>query len=195
MNFKDAEIFIQEKLKKELPAYLYYHSYAHTTDVLQAAILLAKLEKLNVNKILLLKTAVLFHDSGFTIQASNHEELGCEIARQFLPQFEYIEMEIETICGMIMATKIPQTPKSKLEEIICDADLDYLGRDDFELIASTLFKELKIYHLISNEKEWNRLQLKFLQEHHYFTKSAISLRQDKKEKHIQKIKDIVNSYH
>ena len=29
------------------------------------------------------------------------------------------------------ATKIPQTPLTKLEEIICDADLDYLGREDF----------------------------------------------------------------
>ncbi len=194
MNFNAAEIYIQDKLKMELPPFLFYHSYAHTIDVLKAAIVLADMEGIHGKDVLLLKTAVLFHDSGFTIQSTNHEEIGCQIARENLPHFDYSNTEIEQICGMIMATKIPQSPKNRMEEIICDADLDYLGRDDFESIANALFKELEIYHILSDEKDWNHLQLKFLESHHYFTKSAIGMRQEKKEKHTQKIRDIVSTY-
>lgn len=193
MNYDEAEKFIHNKLKTEIPHSLFYHSYGHTMDVFNAANELAALESVSGDDLLLLKIAVLFHDSGFTVQSSNHEQIGCDIARESLPQFNFTEEEIETICGMIMATKIPQTPHNKLEEIICDADLDYLGRDDFESIASALYKELEIYHILSDVNDWNRLQLKFLESHHYFTKSAINLRHDKKQKHLQKIKDIVNS--
>ncbi len=193
MKFEEAEKFIHNKLKCEIPHSLFYHSYGHTMDVLNAANQLAEMESIIGDDLLLLRIAVLLHDSGFTVQSSNHEEIGCEIARNILPQFDFTEKEIETICGMIMATKIPQTPHNHLEEIICDADLDYLGRDDFEPIADSLYKELEIYHIISDVNDWNRLQLKFLESHHYFSKSALSLRHEKKQKHMQKIKDIVNS--
>lgn len=56
---------------------------------------------------------------------AGHEFEGCLIARTALPGFGYTGEDI-MICGMIMATKIPQSPTNILEEIICDADLDYL---------------------------------------------------------------------
>ena len=40
-----------------------------------------------------------------------------------------------------MATEIPQNPKTHLEMIMCDADLDYLGRYDFETISNNLYTE------------------------------------------------------
>ncbi|MFN4084063.1 MAG: HD domain-containing protein [Bacteroidia bacterium] len=194
MEFEAAESFILAKLKNELPGNLYYHSYSHVMDVLDAAVNYAKMENISDYETQLLKTAVLFHDSGFTVQSKNHEEIGCEIVRAELPKYNYTNEEIEKICGMIMATRIPQSPTNKLEEIICDADLDYLGRDDFWTIGSNLFKELEIYGILSDEKDWNKLQLKFLSSHKYFTKSALSLRKEKKDQHTQKIQEIVNSY-
>lgn len=194
MDFEASEAFILAKLKTELPGNLYYHSYNHVMDVLQASIQYAALEKLSEYDTTLLKTAVLFHDSGFTVQSKDHEELGCKIVRECLPQFGYNAEEIERICGMIMATKIPQTPNNLMEEIICDADLDYLGRDDFWEIGYNLYKELEIYGILTDEKDWNRLQLKFLSAHHFFTDSAKSLRKAKKDSHTKKIQDIVEGY-
>lgn len=194
MDFKSAEIFILEKLQKELPLNLYYHSFKHVMDVLEAAKLYGRLEKISKNENILLQTAVLFHDSGFIIQSKDHEDIGCEIARANLPNFDYTEEEIAIICGMIMATKIPQKPSNKLEQIICDADLDYLGRDDFWEIGYNLYKELEIYGILTDEREWNKLQLRFLTSHNYFTKSAKKNRQPKKDTHTQKIKEIVNGY-
>jgi len=194
MDFNKASEFIINKVKSDLPEFLKYHSYHHVMDVLNAAINLAKSEGLSDYECLLLKTAVLYHDAGFIKQANEHEHVGCEIAKETLPQFDYTEEEITSICGMIMATKIPQSPNNLLEQIICDADLDYLGRDDFWKIGNYLYQELKIYGVLNNEKDWNRLQLKFLTSHNYFTKSAIQLRQEKKNDHVEKIKLIVSSY-
>jgi uncharacterized protein len=93
----------------------------------------------------LLKTACLFHDIGFTISGQDHEERGCEIAEEVLPDLNYDSDQINRIKGMIMATKIPQTPNNKLEQIICDADLDYLGRDDFFSIGDTFVSRVKTF--------------------------------------------------
>ncbi|MBJ7429522.1 MAG: HD domain-containing protein [Bacteroidia bacterium] len=193
MDYQKASDFIINKIKTELPGNLYYHSYNHVMDVLQAAIQLGEMENLSEYDLTLLKTAVLFHDSGFIKQNNEHEAIGCEIAKESLPNFNYSTEQIETICGMIMATKIPQTPNNLLEQIICDADLDYLGRDDFWVIGNHLFMELKMYGVLKNENDWNLLQLKFLTKHNYFTKSAIMLRQEKKNDHIEKIKTLTKN--
>jgi len=194
MNVSKAEQFVIKKLNRELPDNLYYHSKTHVTDVLNAALMYAEMEGLSIKEKKLLKTAVLFHDIGFVNQSKEHEAKGCEIARVQLPKFNYTEEEIEIICGMIMATKIPQSPTNLLEQIICDSDLDYLGRDDFWHIGNNLFKELSVYGILNDEKDWNRLQLKFLTSHSYFTKSALTLRKEKKDTHTEKIREIVNNY-
>ena len=193
MQFEAVKKFISSKLKKELPANLFYHSIGHINDVYSAAENLARLEQVDGENLKLLLTAVLFHDSGFTVQPKNHEETSCEIAKMHLPDFGYTDSQIKVICGLIMATKMPQTPHNHLEQIICDADLDYLGRDDFYTIGNKLYTELGIYGMIQTELEWNRLQVRFLESHHYFTDSAKKLRQAGKDAHLKNIKDLVRS--
>jgi len=188
MQFNKVKKFILDKMKKELPKNLTYHSLGHIKDVYKASEHIAKLENVKEEDKTLLLTAVLFHDSGFLIQQKEHERVGCEIARKHLPDFEYSPEQIEQICGMIMATQIPQTPHTKLEQIICDADLDYLGRDDFFTIGNKLFDELCMYGIISTELEWNKLQVRFLEKHRYFTSSAKKLRKVKKAENLTLIK-------
>lgn len=188
MQFNKVKKFILDKLKKELPKNLTYHSLGHIKDVYKAAEHLARLEGVDGEDLTLLLTAVLFHDSGFLIQQKDHERVGCDIAREHLPEFGYSSKEIERICGMIMATKIPQDPHDKLEQIICDADLDYLGRDDFFSIGNKLFDELCMYGIINTELEWNKLQVRFLEKHHYFTPSAKKLRKAKKAENLALIR-------
>ena len=188
-RYERTKEFILHKLETELPENLYYHGLHHVLDVLTAAAELGKKENLSTDEIELLQIAVLYHDSGYTIDAKNHEQLGCDIARDSLPDFNYNPKEIETICGMIMATKFPHQPKNLLEEVICDADLDYLGRDDYFKISNDLKKELNIYGMLSNESDWNKLQENFLSTHTYFTKTADALRKAKKEEHLNKIRE------
>lgn len=188
MQFERAGKFILNKLGKELPKSLSYHSVEHVKDVYNSAAMIGKQENISGYDMKLLLTAAWFHDSGFLKGAKDHEEESCRTAKKFLLEFEYQPAEIEKICGMIMATKIPQTPKNHLEEILADADLDYLGREDFFNIGNKLFTELSIFGFLNSEDEWNRLQVRFLESHHYFTKTAIQLRNEKKQEHLAFVK-------
>ncbi len=194
MNYHAAKAFILDKLAIELSDKLTYHGMHHTLDVLGVTEELCYLQHIAPYEEILLKTAALFHDSGFTINNQEHEKLGCDIARQNLPRFNYSQEEIERICGMIMATRIPQTPLNELEKIICDADLDYLGRDDFYAIGETLFKELKAYDILQTVETWNRLQVNFLENHRFFTETTQRRRGWKKQEHLADLKLIVASY-
>jgi exopolyphosphatase/pppGpp-phosphohydrolase len=188
MDFKRAKSYINARLRKDLPGNLSYHSVAHVKDVYDSAKRLAKAEGIDGEDLTLLLTAVLFHDSGFMIQSKEHEKIGCDIVQEALPQFGYTPEQIERICGMIMATRIPQEPNNLLEEIIADADLDYLGRDDFWTIGNKLFSELQMYGILQSEEEWNKLQVGFLDKHHYFTKTAIATRKAKKDAYLAQLK-------
>jgi uncharacterized protein len=191
IELSELKQIVFDKLNKELPKHLYYHSLGHVVDVYEAAMRIADSEGINPQEKNLLATAVLFHDSGFIYQSKNHEEKGIEIAKEMLPTYGYSPDEIEQICGMIMATKIPQAPHNKLEEIICDADLDYLGRDDFWEIGNSLHKEILASGMDMSVKEWNELQSRFLTAHHYFTPTAINERKQKKQKHLDTIKTLI----
>jgi uncharacterized protein len=186
-DYKGAELFILQKLQNEVPANLHYHGYHHTLDVMQAAMEIAEEEKINKEEKKLLRIAVAFHDVGFIYVYKDHEEKGCDMAKEFLPGFGLSNDQINIICGMIMATKIPQQPKNLLEQIIADADLDYLGREDVHPIAETLFKELKIYAGITDEKIWNQVQINFLTGHTYHTNYSKNLRAPKKQQYLEEL--------
>jgi uncharacterized protein len=188
MQFQKVKKFILDKLKKELTKNLTYHSLGHIKDVYASAERLAKLEKVTGEELTMLLTAVLFHDSGFLVSQREHERISCEIARANLPDFSYSPEQVECICGMIMATQIPQSPGTKLDRIMCDSDLDYLGREDFFAIGDKLYDELCMYGIIDNENEWNKLQVRFLEKHHYFTDAAKQLRVAKKAENLHLVK-------
>ncbi len=194
MNYHAAKAYILHRLKHGLSKRLTYHSLYHTLDVLHVTGELCQLENITPYDTLLLKTAALYHDSGFLIHNKNHEELGCGIAREALTRFGYEPHEIERVCGMIMATKIPQSPQNKLEEIICDADLDYLGRDDFKRIGNTLFQELRTYHVLDTELDWNKLQIQFLSKHAFFTTTNKLRRDTQKQTHLVGLEQWVAEY-
>ncbi|MEZ4827041.1 MAG: HD domain-containing protein [Bacteroidia bacterium] len=138
------------KLKDELPESLTYHGIHHTMDVLDAAVEIGESEGIQGEELILLKTAALYHDSGFTKTYQGHEAEGCDIAKEYLPRFGYSSEQIEKICGMIMATRIPQTPCNLLEKILCDADLYYLGRNDFYPVGNSLFQEFQEQVIVRN---------------------------------------------
>ncbi len=191
IQFNDIQELILDKLESELPAYLYYHNVKHTVDVVTEVELIGWAEGLDDDGILMLKTAALFHDAGHTISYDDHEYHGAELAREFLPRFGYSAEQIEKICSIIMATKLPPEPNDIFQEIICDADLDYLGRSDMIPVSNTLYKELKEQNKIGTFNDWNQLQVKFISGHSYFTKTARSLREVNKQKQIQRIKRLI----
>jgi len=191
IQFMDIQEMILDRLENELPRYLYYHNVKHTVDVVTEVELIGWAEGLNDEGILLLKTAALFHDAGHIIAYDDHEYHGTQLARKFLPGYGYSVEQIEQICRIIMATKLPPRPEDIYQQIICDADLDYLGRSDMIPVSNTLYKELSEQDKIGTLNEWNKLQLKFISSHSYFTKTARSLREVNKQKQIERIKRLI----
>jgi uncharacterized protein len=183
-NLPECKIIL-DKLKNELPSQVYYHTIEHTLDVYNCTEIIAKKEGVNASNLKLLLVAAIYHDTGYLLQNTDHEQCSCQIARKYLSQYHYTKEEIDAICDIIMATKIPQNPKSHLEEIICDADLDYLGRDDFFKIGNNLYKELVAFGKLITVEEWNSEQESFMKKHHYFTETSINCRQSQKEKNLK----------
>ena len=188
IQYDAVKAYILNRLEADLSPGLTYHGLHHTLDVLDCTTELCQLEGVSPHETRLLLTAALFHDSGFTQASKNHEYWSCTIARQVLPRYGYSAHDIHQICGMIMATRIPQSPQTPLEKILCDADLDYLGRDDFFSIGETLFEELKGIGVVSTREDWNRIQVRFLESHGYFTTTNQQRRSTQKEAYLEALK-------
>ncbi|NNK10563.1 MAG: HD domain-containing protein [Flavobacteriaceae bacterium] len=176
-------------LRMELSEDLCYHGMAHTLDVLKVCDGYIRRGKLYGEKAMLLRTGALCHDLGFTISYQNHEEHGITIALQMMREYYFTPVQRKVVVGLIRATEVPQTPKTKLERILCDADLDYLGREDYSRISNLLLKELKHFGVELTAKEWRQKQISFLEKHRYHTPYAQKYREPVKQKHLQEIRN------
>ncbi len=189
INYRKAERHIMKILKSKLSPNLHYHGIHHTYDVVQSVERLAIMEGVLDDDMFVLKSAATYHDAGFVEQYDSNEGIAVRMATDILPKYGYTDEQVDQVNTLIYATIVPHKPNSHLEEILCDADLDYLGRDDFHSIADTLRRELRDHGKIKSDRKWDEIQVDFLTSHRYFTKSARMLRQEKKAKHLQEIKD------
>tara|TARA_R110002051_G_scaffold218713_1_gene282517 strand:- start:169 stop:744 length:576 start_codon:yes stop_codon:yes gene_type:complete len=176
-------------LKANLPKTLTYHGLDHTLDVLNVCNQYIRREKLSEQDRYLLRMGAIVHDMGFLKGPANHEEVGAEMAEKILRELGVGQNTIDAIKGLVMATKIPQSPQNHLQRIICDADLDYLGRKDYPEISQRLFEELKNMNVISTARQWKELQINFLKAHKYHTPFAIRNRDPQKQIWLQKLLD------
>lgn len=185
---------ILNRLKSLLPENIKYHDLPHTLNVEKAAVRFAKLEGISNTDILLLRTAVLFHDAGFILKYHQNEDFAMNMAESMLPHYGYDETKIETIKNIINSTKYEVEPETDLEKIMCDADHDYLGRPDYHSIAKKLRIEMENFGTSMGEKEWCEYQLKFLEGHHkYYTETAQNIRQYGKNSRILDLKRKLDS--
>ncbi|MDQ2180713.1 adenylate/guanylate cyclase domain-containing protein [Marinifilum sp. D714] len=191
LRYDDLEETILTKMENELPKNLYYHNLKHTIDVITEVEIIGRKEGITEAEMLIIKTAALFHDTGFILSYNDHEEFGVKLARHILPQYKYTEKQIDEVSNLIMHTKHPPQPESLLEMIMCDADLDYLGRTDFIPVSGNLYRELKEYGKIKSIDEWNRLQIRFIENHQYFTKTARNMRNVNKYKQLEKLRELI----
>lgn len=187
-DLEGAREHILGRLEKELPSNLFYHGLWHTKAVIVSSNELCNYYHLEGEEALVLKTAAAYHDSGFLHTYKDHEEAGCKIAVEVLPEFGYSSNEIEQICSLIMATKVPQSPGSFLEELICDADLDYLGGLDYTRIAGLLYREFKEYQIIQSENQWLNMQISFLEKHRFFSEYSADKNNSGKLHNLEEVK-------
>lgn len=194
MLYEEAKEHIIEKLRNHLSPNLHYHCLEHTFDVLNTVEMYAIAEGVNDHDMKLLQTAALYHDAGFIHGYKGHELSGRRMVEEDLPQFCYLPEDIHVISKMVNATSLAIEPENLLEEIICDADLDYLGREDFFMKSQKLKIEFLERNIIANDKEWEYLQINFLKSHRFYTKTAKKLRDPLKQHRIFELEEMYARY-
>lgn len=188
INVENIKQRVLTILEKGISSALTYHNIDHTLYVLKQSEMIAKQEQIDKKELLLVQIAALFHDIGFINTYYLHEAEGCAIAKDILPDYNLTTKDIEVVCEMIMATKIPQNPSNKLEYIIADADLEYLGTSDYTIIAARLKQELLFKNALMTDLDWLNIQIKFLENHQYFTPFCIENREETKQQNLAKLK-------
>lgn len=188
-DFDGLRSMILNKMKAELSDDLIYHSYEHTLDVEQAVLRYAELEGLSEEEIFLVRTAALFHDTGFLLKYHDNELIGAQLAQKYLPMFGYSTEDVQTIGEIILSTSYEIEPKNQMERVMSDADHDYLGRADYHHVFKKLLKELEYHGKKLNEREQLEVQIEYLSnKHQYYTTTALNLRQPGKENRITELK-------
>ena len=191
-NFTNIYAHVLAILNAKLPSYLTYHSTNHTLYILEKAIHIAKKEGVSGSDLYLLKIAAMFHDTGYIYGTDAHEEKSCVFAKSELKKFNISDNDIDIICNMIRATKVPQRPNTLLEKILSDADLEYLGTNNFKIVGDKLFKELKHYNPQLSRNEWDAIQIDFLQNHSYHTSFCKRYKEHRKQKNLESL--LKNNY-
>lgn len=180
---------IIEQLKEKLPKYLSYHSIDHIIDVANVCNDYIDYYDIPEEMAKLLRIAAICHDYGFIESPLDHEEQSIIAIHDLLTAI-LTNKEVELINGMIRATKVPQEPKTFYEEILADADLDYLGRKDYDEISANLFKEYLHLGVVSDNIQWLDLQIRFLENHKFHTDFAKNNREKLKSKKIKELKSL-----
>lgn len=179
--------YVLNKLKADLPDHLTYHGIEHTLDVLNVCEQYIRRLNLGEEERFLLRIGAVVHDMGFLKGSANHEEVGAGMASELMLELGMKDAQIQEVKGLVLSTKIPQCPKNELQKIICDADLDYLGRDDYPEISQRLYKEFKFMKVIQTDEEWRNLQINFLKSHYFHTTFAMANRAPKKQYWLNKL--------
>jgi uncharacterized protein len=194
MDLAGARNYIIDRMRNELNPSLTYHTIEHTLDMHRAAVRLIKMEKVDdEHERLLIETAAIYHDAGMMVSYNDHETQSVLIAGEKLPGFGYSREDIDEVAGLILVTKLPQVPTTLAEKILCDADLDSLGREDFFIQSFQLRLEWKLNGIANTTlEEWLKFETKFFTSHEYFTKSGRELRQEQKRKNLLEITTLLD---
>jgi predicted metal-dependent HD superfamily phosphohydrolase len=191
-----------EKLKKAVEKIIgtksedrhLYHNLDHTLDVFEAADRLISLTNTDSETAILIRAAALLHETGMTLTITHHEEASVQIATEILPVYGFSNQQIEMISRLILSTKLPQKPFDEASKILCDADLDYLGRKEYFLLSHKLRYEWIVRENFPEDLIiWYKSQIVFLEEHQYFTEAAKSLRNKGKQHNLHLIKGLLYS--
>jgi predicted metal-dependent HD superfamily phosphohydrolase len=191
-RLKRVDKYVRELFRDELPAGIKYHNADHTLHATKGVVAvannLAKLENVSELDRELIIAAAYFHDTGYIREYEKNEPIAARMAGRILKLIGYKPDEIKKVQKMILATDPDVEPKTHVEKILCDADLDNLGREDFFQLDERLREGRGMRGIdVSDDVTWYRNTLEFLEEHQYYTESQNRLREKGKQKNTREL--------
>ena len=170
-----ARAHVEALLKGAKPEWLKYHNLEHAKAVAKASESIGTACRLSAEDLEGVIVAAWFHDAGYVEAIEGHEEKSVEIATSFLTKNGYPQNKITRVAGCIRATKMPQNPKTLMEQVLCDADISHLASKDFLELSERI--RLEIEHRMGRklaEAEWLTMNTIFVAGHQYHTDYARS---------------------
>ena len=185
---KESARYVSDYFSKNLDPKFTYHNLSHTIYVVKAAEMLCEAMKVNNHHKKILLVAAWFHDLGYTQQIDSHETAGAFIAEKFLSEKNVDKEDIDLVKCCILSTHYPQKPATRLEEILCDADMMHLSDKAFIDAAALLRKE---WEFVKGKKytdeEWYNLNVQFVSAHQYHTSYGIKNLESHKNKNVKRL--------
>lgn len=184
-----AKNFATEKLAMDTEPNLLYHNLRHTQRVVESTQELIKAENIKDTEADIVLVAAWFHDLGYNVSYNDHEKHGCTLAKDFLQHENCSDEFIVQVCNLIMATVKNYEPKSRLENIIRDADSSHFAAKNFLAISELLREEFNQQGVFSfSVKEWRKENIELLRvKHRFYTDYALEYWQKGKDKNIKKL--------
>ena len=191
-RLKIVDKYIRELFRDELPDGIKYHDANHTLHPIRGVVAVANSiavsENISEHDRELLITAAYFHDTGYIREYDKNEPIAARMAGRILNLIGYKPNEIKKVQMMILSTDLEREPKTHVEKILCDADLDHLGREDFFKLDGRLREGRGARGIdVSDDAKWYKGTLKILKKHQYYTESQKNLREKEKQKNIKKL--------
>lgn len=191
-RLKIVDRYIRDLFRDELPGGIKYHNADHTLHptkgVAAVANRIAISEKISEHERELLITAAYFHDTGYIREFDNNEPIAARMAGRILKLIGYEPFEIEKVQNMILSTDLDCEPKTHAEMILCDADFDHLGREDFFKLDGKLRDGRRSRGVdVSDDEKWYKGTLEILKNHQYYTGTQKKLRGEKKKENIKRL--------
>ena len=198
-RLKKVDQYIRDLFREELPGAIKFHDANHTLHpdrgVVAIANRIALSEKISDHDRELLIAAAYFHDTGYIREYEKNEPIAARMAGRILKLIGYKPKEIEKIQKMILATDLAREPRSHVEKILCDADLDNLGREDFFKLDAKLREGRRARGLdVSDDVKWYKGTLAVIQNHQYYTQSQKKMREEGKQKNIERLLKKLEKY-
>jgi predicted metal-dependent HD superfamily phosphohydrolase len=187
---EDVKEFVMDYFHTHHNENLVYHNLEHTQDVVKATMQIANHYQLNDKDFFIVMTGAWFHDTGYFEDTQNHEQIGADLAVDFLKKNDVPADVRDAVMQVILSTKMPQKPTNQLENILCDGDLFHLGTEDFSKKRKLMHKEMELlYKQDISKNEWRKKDIEFLESQQYHTDYCVLLLNDQKTVNIEKLRN------
>ncbi|HSD63912.1 MAG TPA: HD domain-containing protein [Ignavibacteriaceae bacterium] len=170
---EDISLYIENLFKLKLSPLFIYHDFQHTKDVALTASGMADYYSLSPNDKELILISAWFHDTGYIYSIVNHEEHSNAIAENYLNKKNYPADRIAVIKRIILSTKIPRNPQNLIEEILCDADIAYIGSENLnDKIKQLRMEWEKTINKRYSDYDWLLENISFIEANPFYTDYA-----------------------
>ncbi|MBK7380006.1 MAG: HD domain-containing protein [Ignavibacteriales bacterium] len=183
-----AKEYVSQLYREQPSEKFLYHNFEHALEVMTNVEEIGINSGLDFHELSLIKLAAIFHDTGWIIDADNHETKSSEIAKDFLASNGLNQADISKVVDLICITDLKTMPKTILQMVLRDGDILHIGKKGFYKRSQLLRAEKKIFKdKIFTELEWVESNIDFLIANKFFTEYANNNYETKRQQNISKL--------